>query len=152
MNFGLGSDLWGLSTGFVGFAKRTPLLSKPSTLSEAILKSFSEFLAWFTSKKMHFVRHKEIVKVLSYFLIDRYINGLHHSHSIKSYTSNQLFWSRNMHQMFTRTIVFSIKKIQKNLLPYLQSWTKFMKQCQEIKRNWAGQENFEICFCVIFDN
>ena len=33
----------------------------------------------------------------------------------------------------------------------LQSRTKFMKQCQEIKQNWAGQENFEICFCVIFD-
>ena len=34
----------------------------------------------------------------------------------------------------------------------LQSWTKFMKQCQEIKQNWTGQENFEICFCVIFDH
>ena len=27
-----------------------------------------------------------------------------------------------------------------------------MKQCQEIKQNWAGQKNFEICFCVIFDH
>ena len=34
----------------------------------------------------------------------------------------------------------------------LQSLTKFMKQCQEIKQNWTGQENFEICFCVIFDH
>ena len=72
-------------------------------------------------KKVHFIRHKEIVKVLSYFLIDTYHNGLHHSHSIKSYTSNQLFWSRNMQEMFARTIVLSIKKIQKNLLPYLIS-------------------------------
>ena len=32
----------------------------------------------------------------------------------------------------------------------LQSRTKFMKQ--EIKQNWTGQENFEICFCVIFDH
>ena len=24
-----------------------------------------------------------------------------------------------------------------------------MKQCQEIKQNWIGQENLEICFCVI---
>ena len=24
-----------------------------------------------------------------------------------------------------------------------------MKQCQEIKRNWTGQENFEIYFWVI---
>ena len=34
----------------------------------------------------------------------------------------------------------------------LQSRTKFMKQCQEIKQNWTGQENFEICFCIIFDH
>ena len=34
----------------------------------------------------------------------------------------------------------------------LQSWTKFMKECQEIKQNWIGQENFEICFCAIFDH
>ena len=27
-----------------------------------------------------------------------------------------------------------------------------MKQCQEIKQNWTGQENFEIYFCVIFDH
>ena len=29
-----------------------------------------------------------------------------------------------------------------------------MKQCQEIKQNWTGRENFDICFffCVIFDN
>ena len=26
-----------------------------------------------------------------------------------------------------------------------------MKQYQEIKQTWTGQENFEICFCVIFD-
>ena len=34
----------------------------------------------------------------------------------------------------------------------LQSRTKFMKQCQEIKQNWTGQGNFEIFFCVIFDH
>ena len=37
-------------------------------------------------------------------------------------------------------------------IPDLQSQTKFMKQCQEIKKNWTGQENFESCFCVIFDH
>ena len=26
-----------------------------------------------------------------------------------------------------------------------------MKQFQEIKQNWIGIENFDICFCVIFD-
>ena len=61
-------------------------------------------------KKMHFVWHKEIVKVLSYFLIDRYHKWTHHSRSTKSYTSNQLFWSRNMHQVFTRTTVLVSKK------------------------------------------
>ena len=55
------------------------------------------------------------------------INGFHHSHSIKSYTSNQYFWSRNMHEMFTRTIVFTIKKIEKNLLPYLISLIIWIK-------------------------
>ena len=34
----------------------------------------------------------------------------------------------------------------------LQSWTKFMKQCQKTKQNWTGQENFEIFFRVIFDH
>ena len=34
----------------------------------------------------------------------------------------------------------------------LQSRTKFIKQCQEIKQNWTGSENFEICFSIIFDN
>ena len=29
--------------------------------------------------------------------------------------------------------------------------TKFMKQFQEIKQNWAEQRNFGIHFCVIFD-
>ena len=27
-----------------------------------------------------------------------------------------------------------------------------MKQCQEIKQNWAGRRNFGIYFCVIFDH
>ena len=43
-------------------------------------------------------------------------------------------------------------ELQKKYFPLRQSWTKFMKQCQEIKGNWSGQENFEICVCVIFDN
>ena len=29
---------------------------------------------------------------------------------------------------------------------------KIYQQCQEIKQNWAGRENFDICFCVIFDH
>ena len=33
---------------------------------------------------------------------------------------------------------------------YRQSRTKFMKQCQEIKKNWTGRENFDICLSVIF--
>ena len=33
----------------------------------------------------------------------------------------------------------------------LPSPTKFMKQCQEIKQSCTGQENFEICFCAVFD-
>ena len=33
----------------------------------------------------------------------------------------------------------------------LRQWqTKFMKQCQAAKQNWAGQRNFGICFCFIF--
>lgn len=35
---------------------------------------------------------------------------------------------------------------------FIQSRTKFMKQSQEIKRNWTGQKNFEIWFCIIFDH
>ena len=34
----------------------------------------------------------------------------------------------------------------------LELRAKFMKQCQEIKQYWTGQENFEICFCVICDH
>ena len=34
----------------------------------------------------------------------------------------------------------------------LQLRAKFMKQCQEIKRYWTGQENFEIGFCVLCDH
>ena len=26
-----------------------------------------------------------------------------------------------------------------------------MKQCQDIKQNWRGRENFDTRFCVIFD-
>ena len=42
--------------------------------------------------------------------------------------------------------------LQKKYVSLRQSRTKFMKLCQEIKQNWTGQENFEICFCVIFDH
>ena len=49
-----------------------------------------------------------------------------------------------------------LNKIEHNPLyyicSYIQSWIKFMKQCQEIKQNWTGQENFEICLCVMFDH
>ena len=31
----------------------------------------------------------------------------------------------------------------------LQSRTKFIKQLQEIKQNWAGRRNFGINFCII---
>ena len=31
-----------------------------------------------------------------------------------------------------------------------QSQVKLMKQCQEIKQNWAGRRNFGVYFCVIF--
>ena len=41
-------------------------------------------------------------------------------------------------------------RVTKKYFSLRQSRTKFMKQCQEIKQNWTGQENFEICFCVIF--
>ena len=34
----------------------------------------------------------------------------------------------------------------------LQSRPKFMKQYQETKQNWTKRENFDICFCVIFDH
>ena len=34
----------------------------------------------------------------------------------------------------------------------LQSRIKFVKQCQEIKQNWTGWENLDICFCVIWDS
>ena len=34
----------------------------------------------------------------------------------------------------------------------LQSQTNFMKRCPEIQSNWTGREDFNICFCVIFDH
>ena len=43
-------------------------------------------------------------------------------------------------------------ELQKKYFSLRQARTKFMKQCQEIKQNWTGQENFEICFCVIFEH
>ena len=33
----------------------------------------------------------------------------------------------------------------------LQSWTKYLEQSKEIKQNLTGTENFDNCFCVIFD-
>ena len=33
----------------------------------------------------------------------------------------------------------------------MQSRTKFMKQCREIQKNWIGLKNFDICFCVTFE-
>ena len=41
---------------------------------------------------------------------------------------------------------------KQNLGQDLQSWTKFMKQCQQIKLNWTERENFNTCFCAIFDH
>ena len=43
-------------------------------------------------------------------------------------------------------------ELQKKYFSLRQSRTEFLEQCQEIKQNWAGQEIFEICFCVIFDH
>ena len=42
-------------------------------------------------------------------------------------------------------------ELEKEHFSLRQSWIIFMKQCQEIQQNWTGQENFEICFCLIFD-
>ena len=33
---------------------------------------------------------------------------------------------------------------------HLQSQIKFIKQYKEIKQNWTGRENFDICLYVIF--
>ena len=43
-------------------------------------------------------------------------------------------------------------ELQERYFSLKQPWTKFMKQCQEIKENLTGQENFEILFSVIFDH
>ena len=42
--------------------------------------------------------------------------------------------------------------LQKKYFSLRQLGTKFMKQWQEIKQNWTGQENFEICFYINFDH
>ena len=44
-----------------------------------------------------------------------------------------------------------IRDLNVHFLLNLQSRTKFMKQCQEVKQNWIGRGKFDICFCVIFD-
>ena len=34
---------------------------------------------------------------------------------------------------------------------YLQSWTKYLEQSQEIQQNWTGLQRFNIYFSVSFD-
>ena len=34
---------------------------------------------------------------------------------------------------------------------YLQFWKKYLEQRNKIKQNWAEVENFDKCFCVIFE-
>ena len=29
---------------------------------------------------------------------------------------------------------------------------KFIEQCQDIKQNWTGRENVNICFCIVFNS
>ena len=29
---------------------------------------------------------------------------------------------------------------------------KFIEQCQDIKQNWAGRENVNVCFCIVFNS
>ena len=43
-------------------------------------------------------------------------------------------------------------RVTKKYFSLRQSWTKFMKQFQEIKQNWTEKENFQIYPCVIFDH
>ena len=38
-----------------------------------------------------------------------------------------------------------------SFLAQLHSWTKCFKQSKEIKKNWTGPENLNICLCVTFD-
>ena len=33
---------------------------------------------------------------------------------------------------------------------YIKSPEKVMEQSKEIKQNWTGSKDFDICFCVIF--
>ena len=33
---------------------------------------------------------------------------------------------------------------------YIKSREKVMEQSKEIKQNWTGSKDFDICFCVIF--
>ena len=33
----------------------------------------------------------------------------------------------------------------------LQAWVKYIKQSEEVKENWTGAENFDICLSIIFD-
>ena len=58
-----------------------------------------------------------------------------------------MFAGKSFSMNFLSSFVRYIRFLYKNL----QSLTKFMKQCKEIKQ-WTGRENFEICFCVMFDH
>ena len=40
---------------------------------------------------------------------------------------------------------------QRLTLLRLQSWTKYLEKSKDTKQNWTGIENFDFCFCVIFD-
>ena len=48
---------------------------------------------------------------------------------------------------YTYKTIFYSSILKQNM----QSRTKFMKQCQEIKQNWKAQETSDTCFCVLFE-